>query len=1042
MNRFKHKIIVLIAAIFISLSFTSAAHADDLTIANSDYQPGDLFASIIFSESSDLNTADSVDISYRAISGYPSASDKTETYGRMQKPDGKTSSKSGQRLVSMLRTLYDYGWFEPAPKTNDGYVGMLQKLFGSTQKSIASGITSLSLQGAVIFAGLFDSAAALIEFIDKAARGFNVPSLFGFNTNSGTGFISDIIHQAFELFGIGKSTIVNLQRFIMVGIAMMLVLSAIIALGALGNHREKLKKVKNYSARIATVMVTLPVAMMVTAIIDTVSLEADTVKTLPEMFNQTYIVDTLDWAVYGNFDLSMINSSGSLNDDGSASKDFEPSAQNIANLTSAIQAKKTLLGGKVDQSETSGTAMLSAFAGQQMANVTQYYDGLSKVKDSTVESCTPLVAVSNDNESASSSKAFNEWLKNSQGNAKTNAREPYDLNSFRTGYPNDRKEDNDSYYTFNLKCGADSNIVFLMPVTSDGDQTDVTDQPSEVYISGQKFNLGDSGSVKVRPFGSGDPRSYLYGAVPATSKATKEYANYIHDVNRSSQLIDPSTGQKIDHSTSDAKAKAIWTNSLRIAIMNRYRGLKPLSFSDQSTAFFLQTKRSGDESISYKGYYTIPDKSNEAKNTGQFGNTFTRYVMPATSTVDMGVRIASLTSVWAIAAAMAVITIFIVLRSPLLGALVKSVRGFLSALLTGNIIGLLEYITYYTAVRMSLLTAGIAIYFGTMVGKAIVVDSPIAVVLSSFGALAGPIGPAVSMMLVIMFALAVCWPAFRIQSKNGKMRKASVLSVIIMIPFMAADSISERLQDLHVKVYGEQRGSLLNGKIMRNSRKNKAEIQRRNQAAKQESQASRSTVAKIGEGAVKLGLHGAAAAATGGASIGASAAMLKAGAATKAGQLAASTVGKSIVSGIGKSQTMQSLVKSPLGKRVADVVGERVTGKKVSEIGPSESRSIRGTGQSGTSSTQSSGSTPQPAAPARPQVGASSDSITRSDIDRVVEAIDTQTSAANKTTEAVAQAASDKSTDTPPRRSSTGRSSSTHEARPIIIDNRSSLQSE
>ena len=416
--------------------------------------------------------------------------------------------------------------------------------------------------------------------------------------------------------------------------------------------------------------------------------------------------------------------------------------------------------------------------------------------------------------------------------------------------------------------------------------------------------------------------------------------------------------------------------------------------------------------------------------------------MPATSSVDMGVRIASLTSVWAIAAAMAIITIFIVLRSPLLGALVKSIRGFLSALLTGNIIGLLEYITYYTAVRMSLLTAGIAIYFGTMVGKAIVVDSPIAVALSSFGALAGPIGPAVSMLLVIVFALAVCWPAFRIQGKNGKMRKASVLAVIIMIPFMAADAISERLQDLHVKVYGEQRGSLLNGKIMRNSRKNKAEIQRRNQAAKQESQASRSTVAKIGSEAAKLGLHGAAAAATGGASIGASAAMLKAGAATKAGQLAAGTVGKSIVSGIGKSQTMQSLVKSPIGKRVADVVGERVTGKKVSEIEPSSSRSIRDTGQSGTSSTQSSGSTPQPAAPARPQVGASSDSITRSDIDRVVEAIDTQTSAANKTTEAVNQAASDNSTDTSSRRSSTGRPTSAQEMRPIIRDNRSDLQSE
>ena len=111
-------------------------------------------------------------------------------------------------------------------------------------------------------------------------------------------------------------------------------------------------------------------------------------------------------------------------------------------------------------------------------------------------------------------------------------------------------------------------------------------------------------------------------------------------------------------------------------------------------------------------------------------------------------------------------------------------------------------------------------------------------------------------------------------------------------------------------------------------------------------------------------------------------------------------------------------------------------------IEPSGSRSIRDSGLGVTSSTRSSGSTPQPAAPARPQVGASSDSITRSDIDRVVEAIDTQTSAANKTTEAVDQAASENSADTSSRRSSTGRSPSAQEMRPIIRDNRSDLQSE
>lgn len=997
MNRFKHKLFTVLAVLFISMSIAPAAHADDLTLSGSNYQPGDLFASIIFSESADLNTADSVDISYRTIEGYPSTSDKTKTYGRMQKPNDGASSTTGKQLVSMLRTLYDYGWFEPAPKTEDGFIGMMQQLLGKVGNSISSAITSVALSGAVVFAGLFDAAASLIELIDKAARGFNVPSLFGFDTKSGTGFISDIIHKVFDSFGVNKTAIVNLQRFIMAGLAMMLVISAIIALGALGNHREKMKKVKNYSARIATVLVTLPVAMMMTTIIDTVSLQADTVKKLPEMFNQTYIVDTLDWAVYGNFDLAMINANGKLNDDGSKSKDFAPSAQNVANLASSINARKILLGGTAVESESSGTAMLSAFASHQMANVTQYYDGLAKVKDSTVESCTPTFVVAGGN-----NNDFSKMIGgNGNGNSKANAREPYDLNSFRTGYPANRKEDNDSYYTLNLKCGVSSNIVFLMPVDSKGDKTDATDQPSEVYISGQKFSLGDSDKVKVRPFGSGDPRSYLYGAVPATSKATKEYSNYIHDVNRSSQLIDPSTGQKVDHSASDAKAKAIWTNSLRIAIMNRYRGLKQLSFSDQSTAFFLQTKRTGDSSISYKGYYTIPDKANEAKNTGQFGNTFTRYVMPATSLLDMGTRIASLTAVWMIAAIMACVTIFIILRSPLLGALVKSVRGFLTALITGNVVGLLEYLTYYTAARMSLITAGIAIYFGTMLGKSIVVDSPIATALETFGS--ATLGPAVSTILVVLFALSACWPAFRIQGKNGKMRRSSVLGVIIMIPFMAADSISERLQDLHVKVYGEQRGSLLNGKVMRNSRKNKAEIARRNQAAKQERRISRGAVSKAVHAGGKIALHGAAAAATGGASVGASAAMLKAGAATKAGQLLAGTAGKAAVAGIGKSTSMQAIVKSPIGKVIAENVGGHMTGKRSATPGSQHGESmrqpiVRDDARQAPSPTQS-GPFNQPAAPERKQIDGApivattqrqSASVDRADIDRVVEAIDSQ----------------------------------------------------
>ena len=81
-------------------------------------------------------------------------------------------------------------------------------------------------------------------------------------------------------------------------------------------------------------------------------------------YDKNYVVDTLDWAVYGNLDISMTGKgtmdSFNTDDKDAAAKKFNPSEGAIRTLNAAIDANKGK--GKDSDDETSAVSYLNALA--------------------------------------------------------------------------------------------------------------------------------------------------------------------------------------------------------------------------------------------------------------------------------------------------------------------------------------------------------------------------------------------------------------------------------------------------------------------------------------------------------------------------------------------------------------------------------------------------------------------------------------------------------------------------------------------------------
>lgn len=974
----------IVLALFGGFSSPASAEEPDLPVggqsrlANNQYLPGDLYASIIYSESSEVESADGVELNYATIMKYPAGRDDHKIYGRLDRPAwNDADTEVGGKLVSQIRTLYEYGWFEPLPQQQDNILSRIfQTVIDYATDSISDKSARMSLNAAIWGASAFDTSKTLISWFESAVGFIDIPKLLGLAPVDGeTTWLHVVFAWVFERMGIGETAMKVIGGFTLLIIIFIAGIHTMRALSARSRAMHR-RVAQRWYLRIIIALSVVTLSTWTTMAFSKIGAFQDSWDDLASDINASYIVDSLAFAGYTNFNMRAINASGNLNADGSLAEDFKPTRDAIDDVNTEIKTQQSYRGGSLP-TNNSATALLEEFASGKIATVADYFSllgsqecwrdsGTTITGDSAVtcqRSFNQVGSLSNfdvgipNKNLYATEKATNapffilENAQNDSGSSSSSSSEsspsPSPSASASTsasaeatdGATDEASESPSPSSSSSSSSSSDS---------SDSGQANIAE--TKITMSGQEFTINKNSKITVRPFDFRNPQSYIYGATPPgnLSKATKEYANYINDETRSVQWINPETGKRVDTKSTDPKDQAVRNNALHIAIYNRYAGLETMSFSDQSTAFFLQTKRSGEESIVYKGYYTAPNADGEAKNVGKYGNAFIRYVMPTTSTVDYYGKIGSLTIIWGISGALALASLLILLRAPVFGALLKSMTGFFSAFFTGNPVGLVQHLIYKIALHTSFVFAGVGVYMGTLIGKHIIADN--ALFSTFFGiqtagdGIWGFVNPAtqvgvpgitVLLPLVLLagaFTFVLCYPLVKLADRN-----VSFLGAFIGAPYLVAESLMERFKTYGARELGVKEGK---GVIGLASRADRREAKAKKAAEKN---AKRSPLNRGLRTAAKIGTVAAGGAlltgATGGAGTGLAASMLTKGVKNKAARYALNNLAQKGITGLSKAgktgqvaQGLGNLAQKGLSRVEASRVGQKM-GFKSSAVG-------------------------------------------------------------------------------------------------------------
>lgn len=968
----------IVLALFGGFSSPASAQEPDLPVggqsrlANNQYLPGDLYASIIYSESSEVESADGVELNYATIMKYPAGRDDHKIYGRLDRPAwNDADTEVGGKLVSQMRTLYEYGWFEPLPQQQDNILSRIfQTVIDYATDSISDKSARLSLNAAIWGASIFDTSKTLISWFESAVGFIDVPKLLGLAPADGeTTWLHVVFAWTFERMGIGETTMKVIGGFTLLIIIFIAGIHTMRALSARSRamHRQVAQR---WYLRIIVALTVVTLSTWTTMAFSKIGAFQDSWDDLASDINASYIVDSLAFAGYTNFNMRAINASGNLNADGSLAEDFKPTRDAIDDVNTEIKIQQSYRGGSLP-TNSSATALLEEFASGKIATVADYFsllgsqecwrDNGTTITGASAVTCqrsynqvgslsnfdvgipnknlyateratnAPFFILENarNDSSSSSSSSSSESSPSPSPSASASA----EATDGATDEASDKASESPSPSPSPSPSSSSSS-------SSDSGQANIAE--TKITMSGQEFTIDKNSKITVRPFDFRNPQSYIYGATPPgnLSKATKEYANYINDETRSVQWINPETGKRVDTKSTDPKDQAVRNNALHIAIYNRYAGLETMSFSDQSTAFFLQTKRSGEESIVYKGYYTAPNADGEAKNVGRYGNAFIRYVMPTTSTVDYYGKIGSLTIIWGISGALALASLLILLRAPVFGALLKSLTGFLSAFFMGNPVGLVQHLIYKIALHTSFVFAGVGVYMGTLIGKHIIADKDF---FSTFFGIrtagdgiwgfvnpANQVGvPGITVLLPLIllagaFTFVLCYPLVKLADRN-----VSFLGAFIGAPYLVAESLMERFKTYGARELGVKEGK---GVIGLASRADRREAKAKKAAEKN---AKRSPLNRGVRTAAKIGTVAAGGAlltaATGGAGTGLAASMLTKGVKNKAARYAMNNLAQKGITGLSKAgktgqvaQGLGNLAQKGLSRIEASRVGEKM----------------------------------------------------------------------------------------------------------------------
>lgn len=738
-----------------------------------------LYSSIVYSLSKG-ESADSTSISLAQMMKYPvvsSGDSKIEgsQYGSLASPAFASGpQEEGKKLATYVKTLHEYNYLVTKDKT--GFSGFWNWLTGGTTKVVRIFLLNVAWVGAA----LYDFAMWGITWFTEAFTKLNIIEVTGLGSAiAGTdSFLNSLLKSMFAAIGINGSLIRTIQYlFYIVIVASFLVM--LVSQMRKSKSRQAVSTLKRNGLKIFTIVMTIPLtAMMYTttgAVFQQIQLSAKDAQQI----TSNYVINVTDWAGTMNLSLSPI-STGSIAATGEVDERFKPTTANIAKINSAISALKS--SSSNDPKVTAGQSardQVQALISDEEATAQDYFNFIASRKTSgSGLAAEYLPQVSSTATSSGSTKTY-------------------------LLVSRDKKEDVKDKVKKLLGLSDNNN--------SSGAKESESVQPSYTYKVADKkdVTIGLESKYDLTPVVWNNPTSYLYGAIPPgnLTTSTLNHANY-HLSGYTDMLNDPATGET---AKDDDLSKALSENAINLALINKFAGVSQSgqmkTLSSQSVAFLLQSKLSNDTLV-YKGYNTAANESGAAKNTGAYGITYVENVVPSTGITDYMSKIAGINAIWLSAGITAIAVFLALLKAPILGCIMQHLKGFVSALFTGNAIALLESILYYLALASSFLFA----YLATMIGLFLVANLLTSTFLSylSFIPIVGPI------ILSILICLLMSWPIVKLRlGVSNKQRKVGLAELLVSVPYILVESMDEYLDRFSYALYGKSKRQTFAAKMAR-----------------------------------------------------------------------------------------------------------------------------------------------------------------------------------------------------------------------------------
>jgi len=798
-----------------------------------------LLPSIIYSVNNGNKSAGSARLALEDIEKYGTtgAGGTRARYGFVQKQDKK--QQQGTQLANYIKALYEYDYLVPFPKTSND-TNPVSRFFQNVIRYVETGgsytPSGLALKGATLFAMIYDATTSLLKGLFDGITSVNWAVLLGFLPGKGSdqkSLLGGILQWLVDTLGISDGLFIVMRMFV---IAILLISFIIALLTAFGSRQRSraMKTLANFAVRIVVIFIFIPASGVFVNVLTSMANQVSEDFTLPNIINSMYVLDTLDWAATTNLSfapaVSGAPSGGSLGD---ISK-YEPSVKTVPKLAQNVISRAEAAGFTKDK--TSAADLLSKVSSQETVSVNAY---LSRISSSQGGVGAGSVAA------ASLPSQASELLNPDGSPAEEGGSAPDKLM-----FLSEREKDED-------KKGS-------------AKKDDKAEAISEWNIgSNAPLKLTSESEMVVNPINWYNLDTYIYGArMPdALSPQHATFANFINSTG-TSQIKDPKTGK--DPSDSTMKGQLI-ANANTIAVYNQYAGVSNISgggdpsLSTQSVAFLLQSDYSNG-ALSYRGFNTVATKTGETKNTGVNGNYFVRYVIPNSSNTDLITKVYSLVTLWMCAAAVAVYSLIWVLKGPIIGSMFKAASSFLKAAFTGDITAAIRFLAFDTASKFSVSFAAMGSFIVLSIMKSLIdvaAKNPIAQVndnLSNIPILGDFFGSNVAMVGSLIVAtflvIGLLWPLMTLHlgaRGKGTQLKAGFLGIIIMIPYILAESLDEYLDVMYQRIYGKSKSRTFGAKLQ-----NQMSPIDHKQTAKNLGKNVATAAAKVGVGALTGGVGTAA----------------------------------------------------------------------------------------------------------------------------------------------------------------------------------------